>query len=423
MDCPICGGFDKDNYFKCPECNRDFICGKHYDANELVCSECAEKHKSKSEVKSSQRKIQVGESPPSEDSVEKEQKTPFYFKNVVCPICGALTRNRLFKPKIYSEKKIDIDKHVLSFGWGDPDFNSYYPPLYFFWHCNNCRYTAEQSDFEGPTKNPWSNFKLIKKVYPEKLQDDKSTEKLVSWLGKGINYDQMNYPMAFKIHLLGIYVQEVLAPEERDLLKLGRYYIRTGWLLRELNEKKSKELEIVNNIANELKKIWKDIPLEESGFLLKALDYLNDAYVKHPSIKNAAAAVDMLFWLAGIYLKIEDQQKGLNYLNNVIQEGQKQKAKIEERLKNPKITEDEEKNLFIQSKKISINVSKARDLIQDIQYQKFLAQKAEAKKIIDTMVDNTPEEQREILTQKGFTTKVLDAVVPDKKKKLFGLFG
>ncbi len=435
MNCPICKGFDKDNYFKCPECERDYICDSHYDKNELVCTECAEKYKSKSEEKSVKKKIAVGETDAEDEGTKKEKKIPFYLKSVNCPICGGNTQNRFFKPKIYSERKVDIDKHVSVYGWSDPDFKDYHPPLYLFWHCNNCRYTAEKVDFEKSGKDSWSNFRILKRAYPEKLQDDKAAEKLVAWLGKGINYDQMNYPISFKLHILGIYIQEILEQDNRDTLKLGRYYLRTAWLLRELKEKegedkdkeveqkKTQELDIINSIINELKKAWKDIPTNEEEYLKKAVEYLSKAYVEHPAIKNVAAVVDMLLWLSGICLKMGDQQKGLNYLNSVIQEGQKQKVKLNNRLKNPEISDDEVKNLSIQSKKISTTVSKARDLMQDIQYQKFKAQKEKAKKIFEKIADRPPEEIREILSKKGFTQKVIDSLVPEKKKKLFGLFG
>jgi len=435
VQCPICGGFDKDNHFKCPECGRDYICGSHYDVNELVCTECAEKYRSKSEEKGVKKKISVAEIPPINEGTKKEKKTPFYFKSIACPMCGVITHNRMFKPKIYYERKVDIDKHVLTYGWSEPDFKDYHPQLYLFWHCSNCRYTAEKADFEKPGKDSWSNFRILKRAYQERLQVDRTAEKLVAWLAKGLNYDQMNYPISFKLHILGIYIQEILEKENRDTLKLGRYYLRTGWLMRELKEKesedkdkkvelkKTQELDIINNIINELKKVWKDIPANEEEYLKKAVEYLSEAYVNHPAIKNVAAVVDMLLWLSGICLKMGDQEKGLNYLNNVIKEGQKQKAKIKNRLINPKISDDEIRSLSLQSKKISNTVSKARDLMQDIQYQKFKAQKEKAKKLLEKILDKPPEEMREILVKKGFTQKVIDSLVPEKKKKLFGLFG
>ncbi len=60
--------------------------------------------------------------------------------------------------------------------------------------------------------------------------------------------------------------------------------------------------------------------------------------------------------------------------------------------------------------------------MQDIQYQKFKAQKEEAKKVYNKIADREPEEIRAILTKKGYSRKVIDSLIPEKKKKLFGLF-
>ncbi len=474
MQCPICSKFDKANHFTCPECKREYICGSHYDVNELVCTDCAEKIKGVKKQAKKTPAASVGAPEVSETAAEPS--SPFYFKKISCPVCGSITDNRFFKPKIYSERKVDLDKHVLKFSWSDPNFRKYHPPMYLLWHCKGCKYTAEQRDFESPTKSTWSNFRILKSAFPEKIQSDNIAEKIVSWLSKDINYDRLNYPMAFKLHMLAIYVQEVVEPDERDTLKLGRYYIRAGWLLRELKNKNKefeaeqkkleadkkeledkkgqedegkfkeqmerielkikefeinkkeaeerfgKELEIITSIMKELKKVWKDFPITEEDLIKKSLEYLNDAYTNHPGIKNPAAAMDMLLWISGIYLNIGDKETGLTYLNNVIQAGQKQKTKIETRLKNPKISEEDFRNLSAFSKKISMTIAKARDCMQDIQYEKFKAQKEEAKKIYNKIANREPEEIRQILVKKGYTPKVIDSLVPVKKKKRFGIF-
>lgn len=438
-DCPICKGFDEKDHFKCPECGRDYICGTHYDEDELVCSDCAAKHKGEvKEVKkppAEMKSVKVEAEEPEEGP--PSDKTPFFIKDSACPLCGAVSQNRFFKVKIYSERKVDNDKHVKLFGWSDPDFKFYHPPFYLFWHCSSCFYTAERVDFEKPGKDYWSNFRLLKTAFQGKLQEDRASEKLVSWLAKDVDFDKMNYPMAFNLHLLAIFIQQIVDKEEWDSLKLGRYYLRAGWLLRELKEKKTeaekekkakqlakltKELEIINNISTEIKKIWKDLPATETEYLQKAAEFLSIAYESHQAIKNPAAATDILLWIAGIYLKMGDKDKGLNYLNNVIQSGQKQKIKIEARLKTPDLSPEDDKSLSMQVKKIMMSVAKARDQMQEIQYEKFKAQKEQAKKIVAKLEGREPEEIREALRKKGYSLKVMDALVPEKKKKRFGIF-
>ena len=191
---------------------------------------------------------------------------------------------------------------------------------------------------------------------------------------------------------------------------------------KEEEEKSSKELEIITGIINELKKVWKDLPITEEELIMKSLEYLNVAYTSHPGINNPAAAMDMLLWISGIYLNIGEQKKGLEYLVNVIQTGQKQTTKIETRLKNPNITKEDFRQLSAFSKKISMTTAKARDWIQDIQYERFKEQKEAAKKIYNKIANREPEEIRQILSKKDYSPKIIDSLVPAKKKKRFGFF-
>jgi len=183
-----------------------------------------------------------------------------------------------------------------------------------------------------------------------------------------------------------------------------------------------KDLQVIESILKEAKKLWKNLPSNEIEFLAKGAEYLNKAYEKHPAIKSVVTATDLMLMLAGIYMKMKDEKKGLEYYNLVIQSGGSSKTKIEQRLKRPGITEEEIKNLNMQIKKISVLVGKARDMVADIQAEKFRKLKEQAMKIVKKMEGQEPEFIREALQKKGFQRRVIDVVAPLKKKKLFGLF-
>ncbi len=204
--------------------------------------------------------------PPGGD-IPPEDKSPFLVKKVTCPICKFKSEQRRFKLKIYAEKNVDIDKHVQLYAWIDKDFQNYHPPLYYFWHCPNCYFTESYQDFEEPGKPIWSTFRLLKDDFTQKFQEDQKVEKLVTWLSKGIDYDSMNFTQSVRLHLLAIFIQMILSEEKDvDTLKVGRYYVRTGWLLREMKEMKSKELGTVKSILAEVKKLWPEVPVSRLLF-------------------------------------------------------------------------------------------------------------------------------------------------------------
>jgi len=356
----------------------------------------------------------------SAEGTSPEDKIPFFIKKHACPVCTTSSPFPTFKVKIYAEKKPEIDKHFQEYTWQDPDFKSYHPPLYYFWHCPSCHFTDSSIDFPNPTKHSWSNFRTVKEELQFKVQDDKIVKKVVNWLGKGIDYDNISYAMAFKLHLLALYIQNMVEDDDKDTLKLGRYYLRTGWLLREMNEKNHGDLKTAMGIIKELKKVWKDLPEDEQGFLLKAVEYLNMAFRAHPAIKNVVSECDMLLWIGGIYLKVPDETKGLEAMNQVIQRGTKTKAKIEER--NRKASEEEQKQNNIMLKKISAIVAKARDLLADIQAKKMKIARAKARKIVDKMTGQEREVIEAALIKKGFVARVYEPLLPPKKKKRFGIF-
>ncbi len=59
MKCPICSEFDEADNFSCQNCNRDNLCGSHYDFDFLVCSNCAAKMRPAAEKKVAKKKAET----------------------------------------------------------------------------------------------------------------------------------------------------------------------------------------------------------------------------------------------------------------------------------------------------------------------------------------------------------------------------
>jgi len=437
VKCPICGEFDENDNFTCPKCNREYICGKHYDYDYLVCTDCSakikEEKRKKLEAEKKEKEKKVRKAPKADElkPIEvKEEKSPFYYKKARCPVCGSYSENKYFHAKMYSERKTEIDKQVILYGWKNPEFKKYHPPLYYFWHCKGCKYTDSYLEFENPMKNMWSNFRTVADSFEQKMENDDKFASLVELLSSDISFDNMDFLSSIKLHLLAIAIQECIDDEkERDPFKLGRYYLRYGWLFRDMktNEEFGKQLPSVNQFIPKVRKFWKEVPSDERTALGYAARYLNIAFKVYPGIKSMVAEVDLLLMIAGIYLKMNNHQKALEYMNMVIQRGQKSKMKIETRLRDidhDKVGSlDEEHKLSIQLKKIGVIVSRARDTMLDIQQERFKAEKAKAEKIIAKLKDKTPAEIREILIKKGIDRKVAIKLTPEiKKKKFLGLF-
>ncbi|MFC1562192.1 DUF2225 domain-containing protein [candidate division KSB1 bacterium] len=385
----------------------------------------------KSEVSKKFAKTATKEAAPADVAVDDPDKSPFYIRKVKCPVCGTAGDQRWFSAKTFSEKNVDLDKHVTLYGWTEKEWEKYHPPLYYMWHCFNCHYTDSYLDFENPLKDPFSNFRQLKDLFIDQYQDDPRVEKIVDKLGENIDYFKMNYYQAIKLHLLAIFIQELIEDEEeKDALKIGRYYLRVGWLLREMNaikEVKEKITPTYEKLVAFLKKGWEAMPSSENEALIKAVDGLNLAFKTSNAIKSVVAEVDLLLMIAGIFLKMDDNEKGLKYLNLVLSRSQKTKQKLEQRLKEMDKAEkppppEEIRQNEIQLKKLDALTNKTRDIMSDIQAERTKKEKEKARAIMKTLGERPPLEIREILIKKGVDKRVAIQLTPEQKKKFLGLF-
>lgn len=432
MKCPICSDFDEKDNFTCPNCSRDNICGAHYDFDFLVCSDCASNRNKAIKQSEVTKEFAEKHDMAIEEDVEEEfEKNPFYIRMVKCPVCATPWEQYSFQLKTYSERNIDLDKHVQSFTWVDKAFERYHPPLYYMWFCFNCQYTDSYIEYEEPFKDPYSNFRAVKDAFIEQYQDDPRIEKVIDKLGQNIDYTRMNYYQAIKLHLLAIFIQELIEnDDDKDALKLGRYYLRLGWLYRELEastEEKAKYEETLKKLLIFLKKGWPEIAGNETHALNKAIKMLKLAFKTSHSIKSVVAEVDLLLLIAGIHIKLGEDEDGLKYYNQVLTRGQKTEQKINQRIKTAEredkpLSPEETKRLELQLKKLGNLMNKGRDIISDLKAEKNKLEREKARAIIKTLGERPPLEIREILIKKGVDKSVAIKITPEPKKKFLGLF-
>jgi uncharacterized protein (DUF2225 family) len=351
------------------------------------------------------------------------KQSPFIFKKIVCPVCEKTVENRDFRAKCYSEKEIDIDRHTIEFGWRDQSFCDFHPPLYHYWHCPVCKYTSEIAEFEDPVKNSGHTFSLVKKKYLKRCQDDRAFNSLIFLLAQGIDYDKMNYFHSLKLHLLTIYIQEIVESEKRNFLILARCYLRTGWLFRELAGQKGEDIKRIITLIKLLKsKFWNGAGFNDKEFLIESLKYFSEALLKEQSVKNASAAMDLQLWMAGINIKVNKLEQGLKHLDTILSEATKQKNVIDERLNTDVFPKAERMYYAEQSKGLASALSRAEVLFKETQGKLNNVHIAFTKKIMAKNPEMPVPELRKILLKKGIPVNIIDDLAPEKKA-FFGLFG
>ena len=189
----------------------------------------------------------------------KNNNSPFITKKVNCPLCFNQRVQKYFKAKSFLPGPAESDGYIKTFKWLDQKFQNIKPTYYFLWHCTNCGFTENQKEYIDPENK--KQFELLKSKFrgitPEKRQ-------VIDTLRGNVDYEEIDYESALNLHLLAIYIQELIE-DEKDInhLKLGRLYLRTAWLFRENSASmvKSKKETIENLNESEM---WTLLEIEKT---------------------------------------------------------------------------------------------------------------------------------------------------------------
>jgi len=154
---------------------------------------------------------------------------------------------------------------------------------------------------------------------------------------------------------------------------------------------------------------------------------LNLAFTHSQAIKSIVAEVDLLMLIAGVHIKIDEQEQGLKILNTVLARGQKTKQRLEQKIKESDKSEtplsaEEIRRFDLQLKKLDAIVSSARDIMGDLKSAKMKKIRQKAKDIVKSLGNKPPEEIRAILIKKGIDKRIAEELTQIEKKKFLGLF-
>ncbi len=157
-------------------------------------------------------------------------KSPLYNRTVPCPACGTKTSQAEFKAGMYVEEEREADQHVTRYRYLQPDVTPVHPPFYALAHCPECAFADFKEDFIDPTRTRENRVHLL----GSRLRAERGRAgSVIRMLHQELRPGPMDFPMALRLHLLAIAIQELLPQDRRDHLKIARLYLRTAWLYRE----------------------------------------------------------------------------------------------------------------------------------------------------------------------------------------------
>ncbi len=185
-------------------------------------------------------------------------QTPYFATKIECPVCGYLNSFEILKQGSYTESGRDTDFAPTGRVWKNPAFQGCNPLLYFTGTCRNCYYTREMNSTfrEWQKDNGFRTYRLPnqKKKHLNEIASDNNILKIL-----GENIDYRNFPNESAIIKLLIAIYDELLLERPTSLDIARYYLRIGWIYREMAGGNGENISLAQITVN---KIQYEMPVE-----------------------------------------------------------------------------------------------------------------------------------------------------------------
>ncbi len=161
-------------------------------------------------------------------------ESPFFLTKIECPICKTINEFETIKVGAYTERDRDTDFCPTDRIWRNSRYQTYNPLLFFTATCTHCFYTREfTAGFKEWKEDAYFKTYRLKAVKQKHLNILAEADSIVRSIGEVL--DSNRYPNETAIlKLLLAIIDESLNDRKIDL-DLGRFYLRIGWIFREMN--------------------------------------------------------------------------------------------------------------------------------------------------------------------------------------------
>ncbi len=303
-----------------------------------------------------------------------DKKLPFYRKEVECPVCGGVTENFVFKTKVVIPREVEPDNYVITYQWIDKGYKKYPPAFYVLWVCKSCGYADFPEYFQVFNKSHTYEFTILKKAI---LKDKKDKKSLIPEIIKCIDLDgdEISFETSMNIHLLALYCNVKLYPDNDNFEKIGRLYLRNAWLFRDfkrlgLKDKEYNGYKTYWEYIKSLRNFWTEIPVDEESNISKAAYFFSSIIMQDFSYEKAVKNIKFICLSAELFLRLNDFKSAYKIIHGVVKLGFDMRREINETLqnkrKNSELTRQEERILFSRSDRISRELSGIHDKYREV---------------------------------------------------------
>jgi len=202
-------------------------------------------------------------------------ESPFFLTKIECPICKTLNEYETIRLGAYTERDRDTDFCPTDIVWRNPRFQAYNPLLFFTATCTNCFYTREfGNSYKEWKKDSYFKTYRLKVVKERHLQTLAEADSIIKMIGK--EFDPKRHPVETAILKLILAIIDESFNEKSSDLDLGRFYLRIGWLFRDMERGENPNLQAVKGYLIEIDNKFNNLKseIEKTHYSAKVLKSL-----------------------------------------------------------------------------------------------------------------------------------------------------
>jgi len=178
--------------------------------------------------------------------------SPFLHSRIECPVCKTMNEYESIKVGAYVESGRDADFCPVGIKWRYEKYESYNPLVYFIATCSNCCYSREFNnsfkDWQSDSHFRTYRLKTVRANHLEQLADGDS---IIKKFASGLDLSRFPNESAIIKLLLAILDEEL--SERPNYLDLGRWYLRVGWVFRDLGRGENPNIGFLKGLLAEIK--------------------------------------------------------------------------------------------------------------------------------------------------------------------------
>lgn len=180
-------------------------------------------------------------------------ESPFYMTKVECPICKTINEFETIKMGAYTESDHDTDFCATGRKWRNPRYQAHNPLLYFVASCANCFYTREfNSSFKDWKEDAYFKTYRQKTVKEKHLDLLARADSVIKAIGQEL--DPNRFPGETAILKLLLAVIDESLNDKQLHLDLGRFYLRIGWIFREMESGENPNQQLIRGYMVDIEK-------------------------------------------------------------------------------------------------------------------------------------------------------------------------